>query len=149
MPNKRLINGKTKYGIKNNSGIKLTNYMEYMQFDLVKIMENWYNKITLSKLEKYLLYLLMSRKSDEEVTKFIKGDDILMQTEKVRQNVKHETILLDYDVEAENEAYIAMIKDDAKNEIKNENARKMKENGIADDLIAKITGLSKKQISML
>ena len=30
-----------------------------------------------------------------------------------------------------------------------ENAKKMKENGIAIDLISKITGLSKKQIMML
>ena len=38
---------------------------------------------------------------------------------------------------------------EGRTEANKENAKKMKENGIALDLISKITGLSKKQISLL
>ena len=53
---------------------KLTEYLEVKEYNLANIRENWYNKFTISKCEKYLLYLLMSREHIEEIAEFVKGD---------------------------------------------------------------------------
>ena len=99
----------------------------------------------------------MSRESKEEIEKFIEGDEILMKAEKTRNDLENGKIYLDYDVEMENEFIKNAIREEAleegqilgRAENNQENAKKMKENGIAIDLISKITGLSKKQIMML
>ena len=58
----------------NEYGKVLTKYIEVKEYNLANIKENWYNKFTISKCEKYLLYLLMSRENIEEVAEFVKGD---------------------------------------------------------------------------
>ena len=80
-----------------------------------------------------------------------------MKAEKTRNDLENGKIYLDYDVEMENEFIKNAIREEAleegqilgRAENNQENAKKMKENGIAIDLISKITGLSKKQIMML
>ena len=66
-------------------------------------------------------------------------------------------ICLDYDVEVENEIVKQGLLDAGRKEGRAEgqilanqnNAKKMKENGISLDLISKITGLTKSQINLL
>ena len=97
------ILGESRYKVKNEEGKELTEYLECQEFNLEKIKELWYSKVTISKQSKMILYLLMSRYSDEEIQEFIKGDEILMKAEKVRNELKNGKIYLDYDVEMENE----------------------------------------------
>ena len=165
--------GESEYKIINEVGRRLTGHLAYLEFNLEKIKELWYSKVTISKQSKRLLYLLMSRESKEEIEKFIEGDEILMKAEKTRNDLENGKIYLDYDVEMENEFIKNAIREEALEEGQTlgraegivegiaegraqgiaqnnrENAKKMKENGIAIDLISKITGLSKKQIMML
>ena len=130
-----------------------TKYIEVKEFNLERLKIDWYNKVTISKHEKRLLYLLMTREIKREVAKFIKGDDILIETEKIRDDLENGKIILDYDIELENEMIKQGIRETAleegRAEEKKENAKKMKENGIPFNIITKITGLSKKQIMML
>ena len=107
----------------------------------------------------------MTREIKSEIAKFIKGDDILMAAEKIRDDLENGKIILDYDIELENEMIKQGIRETAleegmaagktkgraegRAEEKKENAKKMKENGIPFNIISKITGLSKKQIMML
>ena len=132
---------------------KLTEYLEVKEYNLANIRENWYNKFTISKCEKYLLYLLMSREHIEEVAEFVKGDDILSEAEKNIINLMNGKICLDYDVEIENEivkqGLMEVGRAEGRKEEKNEIASNMKKNGIALDLISKITGLTKSQINLL
>ena len=54
----------------------------------------------LKKLEKYLLYLFMTRYDKNEINEFIKGDEVLMEAEKIRDDlIKRETIRFYYDQE--------------------------------------------------
>ena len=148
---------KSRYKIRNKYGQELTEYLECLEINLEKLKDLWYSKVTISKQEKEWLYLLMSRLSEEEIQEFIKGDEILMKAEQVRNELKNGKIYLDYDVEMENEFIKNEIRDAAleegqavgRAENNQENAKKMKENGIDFDLISKITGLTKKQIMLL
>ena len=149
----------------NEYGKVLTKYIEVKEYNLANIKENWYNKFTISKCEKYLLYLLMSRENIEEVAEFVKGDDILSEAEKNRIDLMNGKICLDYDVEIENEIVKQGLMEVGRKEgmaegriagrvegesyAKEQIASNMKKNGIALDLISKITGLTKKQISLL
>ena len=149
----------------NEYGKVFTKYIEVKEFNLERLKIDWYNKVTISKHEKRLLYLLMTREIKREVAKFIKGDDILMAAEKIRDDLENGKIILDYDIELENEMIKQGIRETAleegmaagrtkgraegRAEEKKENAKKMKENGIPFNIISKITGLSKKQIMML
>ena len=157
--------GESEYKIINEVGRKLTGHLGYLEFNLAKLKDLWYSKVTISKQSKRLLYLLMSRENKEEIQKFIEGDDILMRAEDTRVDLENGKIYLDYDVEMENEFVKNAIREEAFEEGQTlgrvegraegieqnnrDNAKKMKENGIAIDLISKITGLSKKQIMML
>ena len=149
----------------NEYGKVLTKYIEVKEYNLANIKENWYNEFTISKCEKYLLYLLMSREKLDVVAEYVKGDDILSEAEKNRIDLMNGKICLDYDVEIENEIVkqglmeagrkeglaegLASGRAEGRIEEKNEIASNMKKNGIALDLISKITGLTKKQISLL
>ena len=141
----------------NEYGKVLTKYIEVKEYNLANIKENWYNKFTISKCEKYLLYLLMSRENIEEVAEFVKGDDILSEAEKNRIDLMNGKICLDYDVEIENEIVKQGLIEVGRKEgrvegesyAKEQIATNMKKNGIALDLISKITGLTKKQINLL
>ena len=84
-------------------GKVFTKYIEVKEFNLERLKIDWYNKVTISKHEKKLLYLLMTRETKREVAKFIKGDDILMAAEKIRDDLENGKIILDYDIELENE----------------------------------------------
>ena len=141
----------------NEYGKVFTKYIEVKEFNLERLKIDWYNKVTISKHEKELLYLLMTREIKSEIAKFIKGDDILMAAEKIRDDLENGKIILDYDIELENEMIKQGIRETAleegiaagKRKTNRENAKKMKENGIPFNIITKITGLSKKQIMML
>ena len=63
----------SSYKMLNEYGKLLTKYLEVKEYNLAKIKENWYNKFTISKSEKYLLYLLMTQEN-QEVKEFVKGD---------------------------------------------------------------------------
>ena len=95
-----------------------------------------------------------------------------MEVEKKKTKLK-QPLILNLDPEKEREYELNCIKEDARidgleegrvegravgraeglvagrDEANKDNAKKMKENGIALDLISKITGLTKKQISLL
>ena len=58
----------------NEYGKVLTKYIEVKEYNLANIKEKWYNKFTISKCEKYLLYLLMTREKEEKVKEYVKGD---------------------------------------------------------------------------
>ena len=106
----------------------------------------------------------MSKEPQEVIDEYVKGDGILMQTEASKTKLK-QPLVLNLDPEKEREYELNCIKEEARNnglaqgraegiaqgraQNNKENAKKMKENGIADELIIKITGLTKKQISML
>ncbi len=158
-------------------GRMLTGYLGYIEFNLAKLKELWYSKVTISKQSKRLLYLLMTRESKEEIQKFIEGDDILMRAEDTRIDLEEGKIYLDYDVEMENEFVKNAIREEALEEgqtlgrakgraegrvegraegrVEGEKiaqkaiATKMKESGTPIDDIVKWTGLSPKQIMML
>ena len=146
----------SSYKMLNEYGKVLTKYLEVKEYNLAKIKENWYNIFTISKSEKYLLYLLMTQEN-QEVKEFVKGDDILSEAEKNRIDLMNGKICLDYDVEVENEIVKQGLLDAGRKEGRAEgqilanqnNAKKMKENGISLDLISKITGLTKSQINLL
>ena len=71
-----------------------TKYIEVKEFNLERLKIDWYNKVTISKHEKRLLYLLMTREIKKEIAKFIKGDDILMAAEKIRDDLENGKIIL-------------------------------------------------------
>ena len=105
----------------------------------------------------------------EEVAEFVKGDDILSEAEKNRIDLMNGKICLDYDVEIENEIVkqglmevgrkegisvgraegISVGRAEGESYAKEQIATNMKKNGIALDLISKITGLTKSQINSL
>ena len=165
----RSRNGESEYKIINEMGRMLTGYLGYIEFNLAKLKELWYSKVTISKQSKRLLYLLMTRESKEEIQKFIEGDDILMRAEDTRIDLEDGKIYLDYDVEMENEFVKNAIREEALEEgqtlgrakgraegrVEGEKiaqkaiATKMKESGTPIDDIVKWTGLSPKQIMML
>ena len=132
---------------------KLTEYLEVKEYNLAKIREIWYNEFTISKSEKCLLYLLMTREKEEKIKEYVKGDEILSEAEKNRIDLMNGKICLDYDVEIENEivkqGLLEAGRADGKKEEKKEIATNMKKNGISSDLISKVTGLTKKQIALL
>ena len=94
---------------------------------------------------------------EEEIQKFVEGDEVLMEAEKNRIDLENGKIYLDYDVELENGIMLDGIRKEGRAEGKAEgraetnleNAKKMKENGIDIPLISKITGLSKNKIMSL
>ena len=161
----RSRNGESEYKIINEMGRMLTGYLGYLEFNLAKLKELWYSKVTISKQSKRLLYLLMTRESKEEIQKFIEGDDILMRAEDTRIDLEEGKIYLDYDVEMENEFVKNAIREEALEEgqtlgraegraegekiAQKAIATKMKESGTPIDDIVKWTGLSPKQIMML
>ena len=73
----------------------------------------------------------------------------MSEAEKNRIDLMNGKICLDYDVEIENEIVKQGLLEAGRKEEKKEIATNMKKNGISSDLISKITGLTKKQISLL
>ena len=142
-----------------------TKYVRCVNINLEKVKEKWYNKFTISKLEKYLLYLLMSR-NEEEIKELIKGEEILMKLENEREKLSLRDQLLygiDYEEEKriednlKKETYLRIGKEEWQKEGEVIGARKttlekaklMLENGIDIKLIEKIMGLSEKEIKSL
>ena len=122
-------------------------YLEYEK-------KNYKEGKKIKKLEKYLLYLLMTRNDKNEINEFIKGDEVLMEAEKIRDDlIKRETIRFYYDQELDEMIEKKSIREDALEEgmekEKINNAKSMKEHGLSIDLISSITGLSKKEISKM
>ena len=73
----------------------------------------------------------------------------MSEAEKNRIDLMNGKICLDYDVEIENEIVKQGLMEAARKEEKEKIATNMKKNGIALDLISKITGLTKSQINSL
>ena len=140
-----------------------TDAIKIYEISLVEIYKKWYDKFTISKLEKYLLYLYLTSIEDEKIIKkLIKGDEVLMEAEKIRDDlIKRETIRFYYDQELDEMIEKKSIREDALEEgmekgvkkglkiEKINNAKSMKEHGLSIDLISSITGLSKKEISKM
>ena len=148
----------SSYVLKNKSNDIYTQtikvYEMYLEYENKKYKEGK----RLKKLEKYLLYLLMTRYDKKEINEFIKGDEVLMEAEKIRDDlIKRETIRFYYDQELDEMIEKKSIREDALEEgmeigLKKEkinNAKSMKEHGLSIDLISSITGLSEKEISKM
>ena len=82
-----------------------TKYMECIDVYLENSKMLWYNKVTLSKFEKYLTYLIMTRENSAVIEKFIEGDEILMAVDNVRKNASYGILYMSpgYKRELENE----------------------------------------------
>ena len=82
-----------------------TKYMECIDVYLENSKWLWYNKVTLSKFEKYLTYLIMTRENSAVIEKFIEGDEILMAVDNVRKNASYGILYMSpgYKRELENE----------------------------------------------
>ena len=132
-----------------------TDAIKIYEISLVEIYKKWYDEFTISKLEKYLLYLYLTSIEEEKIIKkLIKGDEVLMEAEKIRDDlIKRETIRFYYDQELDEMIEKKSIREDALEEgmekEKINNAKSMKEHGLSIDLISSITGLSKKEISKM
>ena len=148
-------------------------YIKFIDYYLAKIVEKWYNKFTISKLEKRLAYLLITNESEETIADFTKGDDILMAIDKIRQQIKRGDIIIDPTYKEELDAQYDAMKKYAlkearreakaegitqgmtkgivkgKSEEKNTIASNLKKSGVANDIIAKCTGLSIDMIATL
>ena len=80
---------KIEYLFCNNKYQKLySKNIEIKEFNLANGIKRWYNKFTESKLEKYLTYLIISRSNEEEISKYVKGDDVLMKADAIRKQIK-------------------------------------------------------------
>ena len=94
--------------------------------------------------------MLITNESEETIADFTKGDDILMAIDKIRQQIKRGDIIIDPTYKEELDAqYDAMKKyalkearREGKSEEKNTIASNLKKSGVANDIIAKCTGLS-------
>ena len=163
---------KDKYILQNKDYQEYCPGMKIIEKNIASSRKKWYSKVTLSKLEKRLTYIIMSRESQEIIDEYVKGDDVLMAAEKVKTKLQ-QPLVLRLDPEKEREYELRCIKEDARIDglaegrakgiaegraegraegqilANQNNAKKMKENGISLDLISKITGLTKKQISLL
>ena len=130
-------------------------YLEYEK-------KNYKEGKKIKKLEKYLLYLLMTRYEKKEINEFIKGDEVLMEAEKIRDDlIKRETIRFYYDQELDEMIEKKSIREDALEEgmekgvkkglkIEKRNiAKNLLNLGMPIDTIIKATGLSKKEISKM
>ena len=149
----------TEYKLQENYENLYNDAIKIYEISLVEIYKKWYDKFTISKLEKYLLYLyLTSIEGEKIIKKLIKGDEILMEIEKERKvYIKKEEFIWDFDPEYERRleenmkleyaTKIGMEKGLKKEKINN--AKSMKEHGLSIDLISSITGLSKKEISKM
>ena len=144
----------SSYVLKNKSNDIYTQTIKVYEIYLEYEKKNYKEGKKIKKLEKYLLYLLMTRYDKKEIDEFIKGDEILMEAEKIRDDlIKRETIRFYYDQELDEMIEKKSIREDALEEgmekEKINNAKSMKEHGLSIDLISSITGLSKKEISKM
>ena len=152
----------SSYVLKNKSNDIYTQtikvYEMYLEYENKKYKEGK----RLKKIEKYLLYLLMTRYDKKEINEFIKGDEVLMEAEKIRDDlIKRETIRFYYDQELDEMIEKKSIREDALEEgmekgvkkglkIEKRNiAKNLLNLGMPIDTIIKATGLSKKEISKM
>ena len=148
----------SSYLLKNKSNDIYTQtikvYEMYLEYENKKYKEGK----RLKKLEKYLLYLFMTRYDKNEINEFIKGDEVLMEAEKIRDDlIKRETIRFYYDQELDEMIEKKSIREDALEEGMEIGLKKEKKNiaknllnlGMPIDTIIKATGLSKKEISKM
>ena len=125
------------------------------EISLVEIYKKWYDEFTISKLEKYLLYLYLTSIEEEKIIKkLIKGDEVLMEAEKIRGDlIKRETIRFYYDQELDEMIEKKSIREDALEEGMEKEKKNIAKNlinlGMPIDTIIKATGLSKKEISKM
>ena len=144
----------SSYVLKNKSNDIYTQtikvYEMYLEYENKKYKEGK----RLKKLEKYLLYLLMTRYDKKEINEFIKGDEVLMEAEKIRNDlIKRETIRFYYDQELDEMIEKKSIREDALEEGMKKEKKNIAKNlinlGMPIDTIIKATGLSKKEISKM
>ena len=153
------IENRSEYKLQENYENLYTDAIKIYEISLVEIYKKWYDEFTISKLEKYLLYLYLTSIEEEKIIKkLIKGDEVLMEIEKERKRLEeNEEFIWDFDSEYERRleenmkleyaTKIGMEKGLKKEKINN--AKSMKEHGLSIDLISSITGLSKKEISKM
>ena len=132
-----------------------TDAIKIYEISLVEIYKKWYDEFTISKLEKYLLYLYLTSIEEEKIIKkLIKGDEVLMEAEKIRDDlIKRETIRFYYDQELDEMIEKKSIREDALEEGMEKEKKNIAKNlinlGMPIDTIIKVTGLSKKEISKM
>ena len=162
-----LVNINRFKNIKNISEYKLqenfeniyTDAIKIYEISLVKIYKKWYDEFTISKLEKYLLYLYLTSIEEEKIIKkLIKGDEVLMEIEKERKRLEeNEEFIWDFDPEYERRLEENMKLEYATKIGMEKGLKKEKKNiaknllnlGMPIDTIIKATGLSKKEISKM
>ena len=155
----------TSYLFMNNDKVTYTDTMQIREFNLVNGEKRCYNKFATSKLERRLTYLYVTREEENKIREFIKGDDVLMKVDEYRKQIKDGKIPVQLTAKERLEREFEEIKAYAieeatnngmaqgmawgKSEEKNTIASNMKKSGIANDIIAKCTGLSIDKIMAL
>ena len=155
----------TSYLFMTNNKVIYTDKFQIREFNLVNGEEKCYNKFATSKLERRLTYLYVTREEENIIREFIKGDDVLMKVDEYRKQIKDGKIPVQLTAKERLEREFEEIKAYAieeatnngmaqgmawgKSEEKNTIASNMKKSGIANDIIAKCTGLSIDKIMAL
>ena len=155
----------TSYLFMTNNKVIYTDKVQIREFNLVNGEEKCYNKFATSKLERRLTYLYVTREEENKIRNFIEGDDVLMKVDEYRKQIKDGKIPVQLTAKERLEREFEEIKAYAieeatnngmaqgmawgKSEEKNTIASNMKKSGIANDIIAKCTGLSIDKIMAL
>lgn len=151
---------KEEYMMRTKKGKELMKEFEIINISLPKIRKKMYNKEKLSKLEKFLL---IANEKDEELCKFLAGDEKIMNEylEESKKVSKEENLLNEYTKEQEDEMIYNLDMKDTYEEGKEkgisqgisqgklETAKLMKQNNVDINIILRCTGLSKSQIMNL
>ena len=146
----------TSYLFMNNDKVTYTDTMQIREFNLVNGEKRCYNKFATSKLERRLTYLHVTREEENIIREFIK-DDVLMKVDEYRKQIKDGKIPVQLTAKERLEREFEEIKAYAIEEATNNGmaqstnniASNMKKSGIANDIIAKCTGLSIDKIMAL
>ena len=147
----------TSYLFMTNNKVIYTDKVQIREFNLVNGEEKCYNKFATSKLERRLTYLYVTREEENIIREFIKGDDVLMKVDEYRKQIKDGKIPVQLTAKERLEREFEEIKAYAIEEATNNGmaqstnniASNMKKSGIANDIIAKCTGLSIDKIMAL
>ena len=155
----------TSYLFMTNNKVIYTDKFQIREFNLVNGEEKCYNKFATSKLERRLTYLYVTREEENKIREFIKGDDVLMKVDEYRKQIKDGKIPVQltakerlerefdeikaYAIEEATNTGMAQGMAWGKSEEKNTIASNLKKSGIANDIIAKCTGLSIDKIMAL
>lgn len=114
------------------------------------MLEKWDNKIILSKFEKLLLYIKVSQMNKRIINEYIKGDEVLMKAEVLRELMEYEDSLMTaFNKEEEDAREQRLIQRTIQKETKISIAKNMLEAKLPIKVITSCTGLTSQQIKEL